>query len=253
MTENLMQIRGVHKSFGDKEILRGIDLDIPLGQVTTIIGPSGSGKSTLLRCLNGLEKIDQGSLVFKGQEIGAREADWQNLRQEIGMVFQSYDLFPNLSILDNCCLAPIKVLGQAPDQAQDTARQLLAQVGLAGYEDRKPSALSGGQKQRVAIVRCLCMAPSLILLDEITASLDPEIVNEVLLVILDLAKQDKTMVIVTHEMSFARRVSDQIVFLDQGQVVEVSPVAAFFDRPQSQRAQDFLASLNFDNFLAANA
>ncbi|MDT2756200.1 amino acid ABC transporter ATP-binding protein [Enterococcus asini] len=241
----LIETKKLNKSYREKPVLHDIDLAIAKGEVVTVIGPSGSGKSTLLRCLNGLEEINSGSIIFKGKELSQKEKEWQKVRKEIGMVFQSYDLFPDRTVLENLIIGPVMVKKIAKDQAMANARQWLQRVGLEAYGDSYPRALSGGQKQRVAIVRSLCMEPELILLDEITASLDPEMVREVLEVILDLAQGDTTMLIVTHEMVFARQVSDRIIFMAEGRILEESSPQKFFTQPQTQRGQAFIQSLDF--------
>lgn len=241
----LIETRKLNKAYRDKPVLHDIDLAIEKGEVVTVIGPSGSGKSTLLRCLNGLEDITGGSIYFKGNLLSRKEKEWQKVRKEIGMVFQSYDLFPDRTVLDNLIIGPVMVKKIAKEKALATARQWLQRVGLEHYEDSYPRALSGGQKQRVAIVRSLCMEPELILLDEITASLDPEMVREVLEVILDLAQGETTMLIVTHEMAFARQVSDRIIFMAEGRILEESTPEQFFTHAQTQRGQAFIQSLDF--------
>lgn len=241
----LIETRKLDKAYGQRQVLHGIDLSIRKGEVVSLIGPSGSGKSTLLRCLNGLEEITGGEIIFQGAVLSRREKDWQAVRKEIGMVFQSYDLFPDRTVLENLTIGPMMVKKVAKEAAEATARQWLQRVGLAEYADSYPRALSGGQKQRVAIIRSLCMDPELILLDEITASLDPEMVREVLEVILDLAKSDTTMFIVTHEMAFARQVSDRIIFMAEGRILEENVAEEFFQHPQTERAQAFIQSLDF--------
>lgn len=241
----LIETKKLQKTYGERPVLHDIDLSIKKGEVVSLIGPSGSGKSTLLRCLNGLEAITDGEIFFQGRLLSRREKDWQEVRKEIGMVFQSYDLFPDRTVLENLTIGPTMVKKLPKQQAEANARQWLERVGLADYADSYPRALSGGQKQRVAIIRSLCMEPELILLDEITASLDPEMVREVLEVILDLAKSDTTMFIVTHEMAFARQVSDRIIFMAEGRILEENSAAAFFTRPQTERAQAFIQSLDY--------
>lgn len=243
----IMSGKGITKKFGDKTILSEVDLAIEEGEVVALLGPSGSGKSTLLRCLNGLETIASGELFFDGKKIHPTEKNWQKLRPEIGMVFQSYDLFPNKTVLENLLMGPVKVQKRDPQEVEQTALDWLARVGLQDRAHDYPRQLSGGQKQRVAILRSLCMEPRLMLFDEVTASLDPEMVREVLEVILELAQTDKTLLIVTHEMAFARQVSDRVLFMAAGRIVENSATPAFFSRPQTKRAQDFLQSLDYTN------
>lgn len=243
----IMSGKGITKKFGDQTILSEVDLTIEEGEVVALLGPSGSGKSTLLRCLNGLETIASGELFFDGKKIHPTEKNWQKLRPEIGMVFQSYDLFPNKTVLENLLMGPVKVQKRDPQEVEQTALDWLARVGLQDRAHDYPRQLSGGQKQRVAILRSLCMEPRLMLFDEVTASLDPEMVREVLEVILELAQTDKTLLIVTHEMAFARQVSDRVLFMAAGRIVENSATPAFFSRPQTKRAQDFLQSLDYTN------
>ena len=244
--ETQLSIRGLKKSFGENTILNGLDLDIRKGEVVVVLGPSGCGKSTLLRCINGLETIDAGEISLDGKPVSKNPKELPLLRQKIGMVFQSYDLFPHKTILDNITLAPIKVQKRPKKEAEAEAESLLKRVNLLEKRDAYPRQLSGGQKQRVAIVRALCMHPELMLFDEVTAALDPEMVREVLDVMLELAKQGLTMVIVTHEMQFARAVADRIVFLDGGSIVEQAPPEEFFTAPKTQRAQAFLHTFTFD-------
>lgn len=246
MKQRVLEIKDLSKQYGDRQVLKKINLSVNKGEVLVILGPSGSGKSTLLRCLNGLEDFQSGEILFKGEVIEQNEKTWQVLRPKIGMVFQSYDLFPNKTVLENCMIAPLIVQKRERQEVETLVRKLLDQVGLGDYTHRYPHQLSGGQKQRVAIVRCLAMEPELILLDEITASLDPEVVQEVLRVILNLAKEDATMVIVTHQMEFAKRVSDKVAFLDQGELVEVTEGTSFFESPKTKRAKRFIESLTLD-------
>lgn len=244
--ENIqLQVSGLKKKFGEDTVLDGIDLTVHKGEAVVILGSSGCGKSTLLRCINGLEPTDGGSIFIDGEEVGSGAKNLTQLRQKIGMVFQSYDLFPHKNILDNVTLAPIKVQKRSKEDAREEAEQLLRRVGL--WEKRKayPRELSGGQKQRVAIVRALCMNPEIMLFDEVTAALDPEMVREVLDVMLELAEGGMTMLIVTHEMQFARAVADRIVFLDNGKILENLPGEEFFTNPQTQRAKDFLRTFEF--------
>lgn len=240
MPDALLELSNVGKSFGKHWVLRDINLQIAQGEVTVILGPSGCGKSTLLRCLNGLETTQSGSIRFHGQELTHTAARWQHIRQQIGMVFQSYHLFPHLTVLDNIVLGPIKAQRRPRAEAVSQAEKLLDRVGLLDKKNAFPRQLSGGQQQRIAIVRALCMNPEVILFDEVTAALDPEMVREVLEVILYLADQGMTMVIVTHEMGFARAVADRIVFMDEGRIIEAGAPEAFFAEPKSERARHFL-------------
>lgn len=217
-----------------------IDLTIHKGEVVVILGPSGCGKSTLLRCLNGLEAIQGGEIKLSGKNIAGKDANWQEIRQQIGMVFQNYDLFPHMTVLENILLGPLKVQKREKKEAVEQARQLLDRVGLLDRQDSYPRQLSGGQKQRIAIVRALCMNPEIMLFDEVTAALDPEMVREVLDVILGLARQGMTMVIVTHEMGFAKAVADRIVFIDAGKICETATPDEFFSNPRTERARQFL-------------
>jgi polar amino acid transport system ATP-binding protein len=236
----LLEIQDIHKEFDNKEILKGVTLSLHKGEVLVVLGPSGCGKSTLLRCLNGLEKIQSGDIKFKNRSLTEKNTDWQEVRSKIGMVFQNYDLFPHMTVIENILLGPLKVQKREKAEALAQAEKLLERVGLLDRKDSYPRQLSGGQKQRIAIVRALCMNPEIILFDEVTASLDPEVVREVLDVILGLAKQGMTMVIVTHEMGFARLVADRVVFIDEGKICETSKPDEFFTNPKTERAQHFL-------------
>lgn len=238
--EVLLEIQGLQKSYGGRNVLNQINLDVHKGEVVVILGPSGCGKSTLLRCLNGLESIQGGTIRFAGQDLTTEGVNWQKVRQQIGMVFQNYDLFPHMTVIENILLGPTKVQNKPRQEALRQAEQLLARVGLLERKDSYPRELSGGQKQRIAIVRALCMNPEIMLFDEVTAALDPEMVREVLDVILGLAKQGMTMLIVTHEMGFAQAVADRIVFLDAGKICETGKPADFFANPQTERAKQFL-------------
>lgn len=241
-----LSIRGLKKSYGDAEILKGVNLDVRQGEVVVILGPSGSGKSTFLRCINGLEEIQGGEVKLDGETIsGLKNSALPAVRQKLGMVFQSYDLFPHMNILDNITLAPTKVQKRSRKEAEAEARELLSRVNLADKEKAYPRMLSGGQKQRVAIVRALAMHPELMLFDEVTAALDPEMVREVLDVIMELSEQGLTMLIVTHEMSFARAVADRIVFMDGGHIVETGTPEEFFTAPKTERARTFLNNFQF--------
>ena len=229
----LLSIEHLKKAYGDNVVLEDISLSVKRGEVIVVIGPSGCGKSTFLRCINALEPIQGGTIEVDGKEVTSSEKDLTELRQKVGMVFQSYDLFPHMTVLDNITLAPTKVKKIPKAQAEEAARALLKRVGLTDKEKSYPRELSGGQKQRVAIVRALCMHPEILLFDEVTAALDPEMVREVLDVMLDLAKQGKTMIIVTHEMQFARAIANRVIFLDGGKIVEEAAPAEFFDRPKT--------------------
>ncbi len=241
-----LSIRGLRKSYGNAEILKGVNLDVRQGEVVVILGPSGSGKSTFLRCINGLEEIQGGEVKLDGETIsGLKNSALPAVRQKLGMVFQSYDLFPHMNILDNITLAPTKVQKRSRKEAEAEARELLSRVNLADKEKAYPRMLSGGQKQRVAIVRALAMHPELMLFDEVTAALDPEMVREVLDVIMELSEQGLTMLIVTHEMSFARAVADRIVFMDGGHIVETGTPEEFFTAQKSERARTFLDNFQF--------
>ena len=241
-----LQVSGLVKRFGGETVLNGIDLSVRKGEVVVVLGPSGCGKITLLRCMNGLEKSDEGTILLDGEAVTSGGKKITRLRQKIGMVFQSYDLFPHKNILDNIMLAPMKVQKCPRAEAERDAEKLLKRVGL--WEKRKayPRELSGGQKQRVAIVRALCMNPEVMLFDEVTAALDPEMVREVLDVMLELAEQGMTMVIVTHEMQFARAIADRILFLDGGKIVEESDPESFFTAPRTDRAKDFLRTFTYE-------
>lgn len=241
--EYLVRIEGLRKSFGDLEVLRDVNLDVAPGEVVTIIGASGSGKSTLLRCINLLETPDAGHVWFQGSDLTADHVDVNALREDIGMVFQGFNLFAHMSILQNVTLGPVEVLGLSKAEAEQRAMGLLDRVGVASQANKVPAQLSGGQQQRVAIARSLAMHPKAMLFDEPTSALDPEMINEVLDVMVDLARQGMTMIVVTHEMNFARRVADRVVFMADGAIVEEGAPDAFFDHPQSQRARDFLDSI----------
>lgn len=246
MSDALLQVKHLKKSYGGAAVLKDISLDVHPGEVIVIVGPSGCGKSTLLRCLTGLEKIQGGEIWFKGERISGQKTDWQKIRQQIGMVFQSYDLFSNMTVLQNMILGPTKVQKRPKREAVAEAEKLLDRVGLLDKKNAFPRELSGGQKQRAAIMRALILKPEMILFDEVTAALDPEMVREVLDVILKLAKSGSTMVIVTHEMQFARAVADRIVFLDGGEVVETSAPEQFFTNPKTERAKKFLNIFQFE-------
>ena len=246
MTEPLLKIDHLTKKYGEDPVLDDLSLAVHKGEVIVILGPSGCGKSTLLRCVNALEDIQGGSVTLEGQPISKKSRNLTELRQKIGMVFQSYDLFPHLNVLDNILLAPMKVQKRKKEEVTAEAMELLERVGLKEKEKNYPRELSGGQKQRVAIVRALCMHPEILLFDEVTAALDPEMVREVLDVMLSLAKQGRTMMIVTHEMQFARAVADRVIFIDGGKIVEDTDPETFFDHPSSDRAKQFLNTFTFD-------
>ena len=239
----LISIRDVHKSFGDLEVLKGISLDVKKGEVICIIGPSGSGKSTLIRCINALNPINSGSIKVEGQEVNDPKLDKLALRKKVGMVFQQYNLFPHKTALENIMMAPVKVLREPADEVEQRARKLMKRVNLIGKENAYPGELSGGQQQRVAIARSLAMNPDVILFDEVTAALDPETVNEVLLAIKDLAQDGMTCILVTHEMGFAREVADHIYFTDRGVIVEHGPPSTFFTEASDPRTQEFLSQI----------
>jgi len=247
MTETVIATKDLNKNYGSKEVLKNLNVNIHSGEVVAILGPSGGGKSTFLRCLNGLEAITSGEISFHGEKLPLTDKSWHDVRPKIAMVFQSYDLFPNKTILENVTVGPINVQKRNQEEINKEALEWLERVGLKDRKDDYPHQLSGGQKQRVAIVRSLCMNPEVILFDEVTASLDPENVREVLEVILELAKTNKTLVIVTHEMAFAKQVSDRILFLADGHIVEEGPTKEFFQTPKTKRAQAFLQSLDFSN------
>ena len=250
MADALLTINNVVKRFDDTTILDGISFSVKKSEVIVIVGPSGCGKSTLLRCINALEPIQEGSITLDGDVIERNSKTLPLLRQRIGMVFQSYDLFPHLTVLDNILLAPCKVQKRDKEDVKQEAMSLLERVGLKEKAKSYPRELSGGQKQRVAIVRALCMHPEILLFDEVTAALDPEMVREVLDVMLDLAKQGRTMLIVTHEMQFARAIADRIIFLDNGKIVEEATPDEFFDNPKTERAKQFLNTIEFDSVRA---
>ncbi|MEH7115062.1 amino acid ABC transporter ATP-binding protein [Neobacillus niacini] len=241
----ILQVKNLVKKFGDKVVLNGIDLEVGKGKVIAILGPSGCGKSTFLRCLNGLEEVQGGDILLDNESLIGDSTRWRDVRQRIGMVFQSYDLFPNLSVLENILLSPLKVQKRQRQEAEAQALELLERVGLADRANDYPRQLSGGQKQRIAIVRALCINPEIMLFDEVTASLDPEMVREVLDVIAQLANQGMTMLIVTHEMNFAKLVADEVIFMEQGNIVEQASAEQFFSNPQTERAQQFLNILQF--------
>jgi polar amino acid transport system ATP-binding protein len=235
-----VQIEGLRKSFGTNEVLKGVDLSLGAHQVICLIGASGSGKSTLLRCVNLLEQIDEGRIWLLGQEVTAPGVDENAVRRHVGIVFQAFNLFPHMTVLRNVTLAPVKVLGTSRPAAEQEARELLRRFGLADKESDFPDRLSGGQQQRVAIVRALAMRPQILLLDEVTSALDPELVAEVLDLIRELATGGMTMLIATHEMGFARDIADRVCFLEDGLIVEDAPPAELFTQPRDERTQRFL-------------
>lgn len=240
----LIELTRFSKNFGSVPVLQDVDLSVREGEVVVILGPSGCGKSTLLRCLNGLELGHAGKYRFAGQDLPAN-TDWRQVRQQIGMVFQSYHLFPHMTVLENIVLGPLSVQKRTRVDAQRQAETLLTRVGLLDKRDAYPRELSGGQQQRIAIVRALCMNPRVMLFDEVTAALDPEMVKEVLEVILDLARSGMTLLIVTHEMAFARAVADRILFMDGGRIAEQRDPESFFSAPQTARAQQFLEKFSY--------
>mgnify|MGYP000639837564 CR=1 FL=1 len=243
MTPPAVEFRRVDKWFGALHVLRGVDLRVARGEVVVICGPSGSGKSTLIRCVNGLERVQGGEIVVLGELITRPGADLTRLRTRVGMVFQSFNLFPHMTALQNIMLAPMKVKGLGAAEAEALARRLLARVGIPDKADQYPARLSGGQQQRVAIARALAMQPEIMLFDEPTSALDPEMINEVLEVMTDLAREGMTMLVVTHEMGFARRVAHRVVFMDAGQIVEEGDPERFFAAPRSERTRQFLSKI----------
>lgn len=243
--EKLLQIRNLKKDYGSGPIIDDLSLDIHKGEVVVIIGPSGCGKSTLLRCINGLEKIQGGEILLHDQVITDGKSKWSDIRQKIGMVFQSYELFPHMTVLDNILLGPMKAQKRKKAEVVIEANRLLERIGLLDKKDQFPRQLSGGQKQRVAIVRALIMEPEIMLFDEVTAALDPEMIREVLDVMLELAESGSTMIIVTHEMQFAEAVADRIVFMDKGEIVEMDTPENFFHHTRTDRAKKFLNIFTF--------
>lgn len=237
----ILEVRDLHKNFGDDQVLRGIDAQVAHGEVVCVIGPSGSGKSTFLRCLNRLEVPTSGQVLFEGRDIASADADITAVRQAIGMVFQHLFLFPNMTVAENIMLAPVELKRMTKDEARGVAEELLARVHLSEKADQRPEDLSGGQQQRIAIARALALEPQVMLFDEATSALDPEMVGEVLETIKDLATDGMTMILVTHEMGFAREVSDRVLFLADGTIVEQGTPAEVFGHPQQERTRDFLA------------
>ncbi|MCQ0094148.1 amino acid ABC transporter ATP-binding protein [Roseovarius sp. M141] len=243
-TKPIVKMEKLNKHFGTLHVLKDVDLDVTPGEVVVIIGASGSGKSTLIRCINGLEEFQSGSLDVDGKVLlpnGKASKALQQIRTEVGMVFQQFNLFPHMTVLDNVTLAPMKVRGASRDDAQQTARRLLERVGISDQAEKHPSQLSGGQQQRVALARALAMEPRLMLFDEPTSALDPEMIGEVLDAMRELAREGMTMVIVTHEMNFAREVADRVIYIHKGEIVEQGTPQAVFDTPQNERTQSFLA------------
>ncbi len=243
MTVPAVEMANIHKWFGSHHALDGIDLTVAQGERIVICGPSGSGKSTLVRCINRLEAFDRGRLVVKGIELTDDPATLRRIRREVGMVFQQFNLFPHLTVLENLCLAPVRAGSLPPAEAEARARRYLERVRIPEQADKYPNQLSGGQQQRVAIARALCMEPSIMLFDEPTSALDPEMIKEVLDVIVELAGDGMTMICVTHEMGLARAMADRVVFMDQGRILEIAPPAEFFTAPSSPRAQQFLSRI----------
>jgi ABC-type polar amino acid transport system ATPase subunit len=237
---SIIEFHGVNKFFGDFQVLEDIELSVDEGEVVVVIGPSGSGKSTLLRCINGLEEITSGELIVDGMHLSDKKTDMNKVRTEIGMVFQQFNLYPHMTIAQNVKLAPKKVKNVSEKEADERCSRLLERVGIPEQADKYPESLSGGQQQRVAIARALAMEPKIMLFDEPTSALDPEMINEVLEAMADLAKGGMTMVVVTHEMGFARRVADRAVFMDEGRIVEIGTPEHFFQNPQNERTKRFL-------------
>ena len=243
MSQTIIQLSGVNKWFGDVQVLRDVDLAVKQGERMVICGPSGSGKSTLIRCINRLEQHDSGSIVVDGMELNEDTAHVAAIRREVGMVFQSFNLFPHLSVLENCALPQIRVRGTPRAEAEDKAMAYLRRVQIPEQSHKFPGQLSGGQQQRVAIARSLCMEPKVMLFDEPTSALDPEMIKEVLDVIIDLAQSGMTMICVTHEMGFAKKVADTVVFMDGGKIVEQAPPGELFTQPKSDRTKKFLSQV----------
>lgn len=243
MAQPIVQIRQLNKWYGNFHVLRDIDLDVAQGEKIVICGPSGSGKSTLIRCINRLEEHQEGTLMFDGEEIGDGTKSLEDVRKNIGMVFQQFNLFPHMTVLENCALAPMWVLQMPKAEAEAVARKFLERVRIPDQADKYPGKLSGGQQQRVAIARALCMNPKVMLFDEPTSALDPEMIKEVLDVMVELGDEGMTMVCVTHEMGFARQVADRVIFMDAGEIVEQNNPEAFFANPQNERTKLFLSQV----------
>ncbi|MDU4883723.1 amino acid ABC transporter ATP-binding protein [uncultured Clostridium sp.] len=248
MTKKILEVENLTKSYNKKNVvLNNLSFSLEKGEVVVVVGPSGCGKSTFLRCLNKLEEIDSGKIILNGKEISSENNKVNEIREKIGMVFQSYELFPNMNIMKNLILAPTLVQNRKKEEVKVEAEKLLDRVGLLDRKNDYPRQLSGGQKQRVAIVRSLIMHPQILLLDEITAALDPEMVREVLQVVLELARDGMTMVIVTHEMEFARAVADRVIFMDGGHIIEEAPPEEFFNNPKTNRAKQFLNTFTYES------
>ena len=243
MTQNIIELKKVNKWFGDFQVLKNVDLTVELKQKIVVCGPSGSGKSTLIRCINRLEEHQEGQIVVDGIELTQATKDIEKIRAEVGMVFQQFNLFPHLSIVDNCALAPIWVKKMPKKEAEELALQQLEQVHISDQARKFPGQLSGGQQQRAAIARALCMKPKIMLFDEPTSALDPEMIKEVLDVMVELAKGGMTMIVVTHEMGFAKEVADQMIFMDEGMIVEKAPTKDFFANPKNDRTKLFLSQI----------
>jgi len=243
MSDSIIKIEGVNKWFGDFQVLKDINLEVSSKQKIVVCGPSGSGKSTLIRCINRLEEHQKGTIIVDGTELSENTKNIEKIRAEVGMVFQQFNLFPHLSILDNCTLAPIWVKKMPKKQAEDLAMQQLTQVQIADQAKKFPGQLSGGQQQRSAIARALCMQPKIMLFDEPTSALDPEMIKEVLDAMVNLAKGGMTMIVVTHEMGFAKEVADEVIFMDEGMIVEKQPTKSFFANPKSDRTKLFLSQI----------
>ena len=243
MTENIIELKGVNKWFGDFQVLKDVNLEVGLKQKIVVCGPSGSGKSTLIRCINRLEEHQQGQIFVDGIELTQATKDIEKIRAEVGMVFQQFNLFPHLSVVDNCALAPIWVKKMSKKEAEELALQQLETVHISDQARKFPGQLSGGQQQRAAIARALCMKPKIMLFDEPTSALDPEMIKEVLDVMVELAKGGMTMIVVTHEMGFAKEVADQMIFMDEGMIVEKAPTKEFFANPKSDRTKLFLSQI----------
>jgi polar amino acid transport system ATP-binding protein len=239
----MISFKNVNKWFGELQVLKDIDIEVAQGEVVVVCGPSGSGKSTLIRCINRLEPIQEGELVVDGMNVHDKKSNMTKIRAEIGFVFQSFNLYPNMTALGNVTIAPMKVRKMNKQEAEELGKETLTRVGLGDRIDHYPAQLSGGQQQRVAIARGLCMRPKIMLFDEPTSALDPEMINEVLDVMRDLAKEGMTMMVVTHEMGFAREVASRVVFMDEGMIVEIAPPKEFFSNPQSDRGKLFLSKL----------
>lgn len=242
----ILEVKDMVKAYDGDPIFDGFSMDVETGDVVAVLGPSGCGKSTLLRCINGLEKIQGGDILLRGESVVKREKDMPDVRKKIGMVFQSYELFGHMNVLDNLTLGPVKAKGEDKADAEKRALALLDRVGLKDKADSYPRSLSGGQQQRVAILRAMLMDPELFLFDEVTAALDPEMVQEVLALVGELAKEGKTMLIVTHEMEFARKVANRILFIEEGRIVEDTDPETFFERPETERSRQFLEGLHYN-------